>query len=55
MKVWWVFGYDEYYPGGGLGDLRDSFLTEEEAKEFAKSIYSGWDVVEVINITEYLN
>ena len=54
MNIWWVFGYDNYYPCGGLDDLRGSFPTEEEAKEFASSIYSGWDVVEVINITEHL-
>ena len=54
MNIWWVFGYDNYYPCGGLDDLRGSFPTEEEAKEFASSIYSGWDVVGVINITEHL-
>lgn len=55
MKTWWVIGHDTYYPCGGLDDVRGTFTTEEEAKEFAESIYSGWDFVEVINVIEYLN
>ena len=55
MKIWWIIAYDEYYPCGGLDDLIGSYETEREAKEHAKSIYSGWDVVKVINITGHLN
>ena len=54
MKIWWVFAFDGYYPSGGIEDLSGSFPTEEEAEEFAQLIYSDWDNVQVINITEHL-
>ena len=34
MPRFLVFGYDTYYPGGGLCDLEGGFDTEEEANEF---------------------
>lgn len=30
-KRFLLFGFDTYYPSGGMGDLIDSFDTEEEA------------------------
>lgn len=33
VKRYVVFGYDDYYPGGGWGDLQGSFDTLEEAKK----------------------
>jgi hypothetical protein len=34
-KKYILFQYDQYYPSGGLGDIRGSFDTLEEAKEYA--------------------
>ena len=35
-KRYLVFGFDEYYPCGGLGDLEGSFDTIEDAIAFIK-------------------
>ena len=35
-KRFLVFGYDQYYPSGGLGDLEGSFDTVNEAVIFMK-------------------
>lgn len=32
FKRFILFGWDSYYPAGGLGDARGSFDTEEEAR-----------------------
>lgn len=37
MKKYIVFGYDQYYPAGGLGDVVGSFDTLDEAKEYIKN------------------
>jgi len=37
MKRWWVFGYDCYYPGGGISDFVGAFSTREEATAVIKS------------------
>ena len=34
-KRYLVFGYDIYYPNGGMGDLKDSFDSAQEAQDFA--------------------
>lgn len=32
MKKYVLFTFDDYYPGGGMTDLRESFDTIEDAK-----------------------
>lgn len=65
MKVWWVIGYDTYYPGGGLSDVLETFETKEEAEQYAKVVKEeghrytdGWvfnpENVEVENVSSYL-
>ncbi len=34
MRKYIVFQYDSYYPVGGLGDVRDSFDSLEEAEKY---------------------
>jgi hypothetical protein len=34
MKYFWVFGWDQYYPRGGLRDFLGAFETEIEVKDF---------------------
>lgn len=34
MKRFAVFGFDDYYPYGGMDDFLGSFDTRKEAKEF---------------------
>ena len=31
MKQFLLFGYDTYYPSGGMRDFKESYDTEEEA------------------------
>jgi hypothetical protein len=38
-KKFILFLYDQYYPGGGLSDIDDSFDTLEEAKAAALKRY----------------
>ena len=33
-KKYIVFGYDQYYPLGGLSDLKESFSSSEEAVDY---------------------
>lgn len=35
-KRYWVFGFSEYYPSGGMQDFVGSFDTVEEAREYVK-------------------
>lgn len=49
-KRYWVFGYDKYYPAGGMEDFRGDFDTYEEATAFVRDShlnYSGWDYVDI--------
>jgi hypothetical protein len=41
-KRYLLFAYDRYYPGGGLGDLVDSYNTIEEAVVAAKGDKSDY-------------
>lgn len=41
MKRFMLFSFAEFYPGGGLGDVRASFDTEEEARSAIKDNLSG--------------
>jgi hypothetical protein len=38
MKVFWVLAYDWYYPETGLGNVKGTFLTKEEAEEYAETL-----------------
>ena len=38
MRIWWVLGWDRYYPSEGLKNVVKTFATEEEAIEFANRI-----------------
>lgn len=38
MKIWWVVGWDNYYPEASLDNVIDTFATEQEAIEFAGNI-----------------
>jgi hypothetical protein len=37
QKRYYVFTYNEYYPGGGLGDVEATFEDVEEAIKFAEN------------------
>lgn len=51
---YFVFGSDNYYPSGGLGDLRGKFQTEEEAKAFIAKISRSFDIVEYYDMLREL-
>lgn len=53
MKVFWVLGWDQYYPAAGLGNVLNTFETREEANEYVKTV-SGWDYVEVEDVSRLL-
>lgn len=49
-KRFWVFGYDQYYPIGGMNDFRADFDTIEEADAFIRtslSNYRSWDYIDI--------
>lgn len=58
MKVWWVIGWDDYYPG--VDNFRSSFASKEEAEEWIKEeieknrSHVECDHYEVINISNRL-
>lgn len=56
MKVWWVLGWDDYYPG--VDNFCGSFLTEEEAdayiEEQKQTKYPKYQRYCVENISERL-
>jgi hypothetical protein len=55
LRVWWVLVWDDYYPEGGLGNVRATFLTKGEADIFAATIDTQWGVnVEVVDISRKL-
>lgn len=65
MKIWWVTAWQNYYPDGGLDNIKGSFSTKEEAEEFAEKLraeglsqgirfYPRYDFVEVENIAHLL-
>ena len=63
MKRFAVFGFDDYYPYGGMGDFMKSFDTEEQAKEFIKKlrvtmkdsagVFIGRDNYEIADMESY--
>ena len=49
IKKYLLFSYAQYYPSGGIGDLRGSYDSIEEAEEMIETdrIYIDyWDIVE---------
>lgn len=69
MKIWWVTAWDNYYPDGGLDNVKGTFATESEAQEFAellrtrglawegmpgKTYYSKCDNVAIDNVARLL-
>jgi len=47
VKKFILFEFDDHYPGGGLGDITDSYDTLEEAKAVALKAYR--DTREVVD------
>jgi hypothetical protein len=58
MKYFFVFGWDKYYPYGGMNDFKKSFETFEEAEkwldDFKKDDQYRNDRYEIIDIREYI-
>lgn len=50
FKRYMVFAYAQYYPGGGMGDVDNSFDNEKEAMAWAKKLEC--DYVEVFDREE---
>jgi hypothetical protein len=47
MKKYIIFGYDDYYPSGGLNDILKSVDSIEEAKKFIdNSFYNNFEIVD---------
>lgn len=46
-KKYILFQYHQYYPGGGLGDITDSFDTLEEAR--TKAVEKYYDYNEIVD------
>jgi hypothetical protein len=56
MKVWWVYGWNQYYPSPCLGDLVDTFSTYAEAYAFAAGLQDSGNVnyVDIVDISDRL-
>lgn len=56
LKVWWVFGWDNYYPG--VDNFECSFYTKEEADQWIKERKAqkgfSYDNYTITNIEERL-
>lgn len=50
-KIYGVFAGTHYYPGGGIHDLNELFLTREDAIEHAVKILGENDWVHVVDMT----
>jgi hypothetical protein len=48
-KRYMAFGYDDYYPGGGMQDWYGSFDTVEEALKEGAATYSGFQHIEIFD------
>ena len=52
MKQFLLFGYDTYYPSGGMRDFKESYDTEEEANAAGRALLKAewpcdhWQVVD---------
>lgn len=61
MKRYWVFGFDQYYPRGGMNDFLGAFPTikeayqfieEERKKDFPHDAYEVEDAFKYLDIEE---
>lgn len=52
MRIWWVIGYDNYYPNSD--NFLASFCTEQEAYVFVKEQHRRYNHYDVINIQDRL-
>jgi len=48
VKRYWMFGYDNYYPGGGFCDHRGSYDSLKDAITAGKN--SGYEIYEVVDV-----
>ena len=56
LKTYWLFGYNEYYPSGGLMDVIETFDTLDDAISFYEDFNYNFDVAYVFNKdTNYLH
>ena len=59
QKVWWVLAWYDYYPSAGLGNVKKTFYTETEAREYVEHLeagewYEDYDNVKIVNVSDYL-
>lgn len=56
-KPWLILAYDNYYPDGGLNNVKCCFETEELAEDYlaGTKIRQQYDYVEVVNIFDELD
>lgn len=53
MKRYLLFAWDQYYPSGGMNDLKGEFDTEQEAKGYAiNSSCAMYDHIELYDTQE---
>lgn len=52
MKTFFVFAGQHYYPGGGMNDFIGSFLTKEEADDFAEEIKEMREKYDWVNVKD---
>lgn len=53
-KRFWLFGYSDYYPNGGLNDFKDSWETYEEAYNALVIIgpKKYWECAQILDIKD---
>lgn len=52
MKRYMLFGYNNYYPGGGLSDLVGTYATPDDALLYINSLNSKDDNYELFDLEE---
>lgn len=52
MKRYFLFGFDEYYPSGGMNDFEGDFTDFNEIVDFIKSEECQSDYYEVFDTKE---
>lgn len=53
MKRWLLFGYDQYYPGGGWTDFLQSYDMYDEAVDaIARRVHGNFDYHQVVDTTD---
>lgn len=54
MKKYWVIAYDQYYPSGGLGNVKATFETMEEAEVYLEQIERNYDYAYIDDVSRLL-